>query len=83
MMEMPNRGKHIAMFVLTWCFFTICAFFSIGAFITMNKRISAGDAVGANESAKKVRTCFWVSLILCAVLLVAYILFVVVLASSL
>lgn len=73
MQEMPNRGKHIAMFVLTWVFFWICALFSIGAFITMNKRIAAGDAAGANESAKKVRTCFIVSLIIFAIVVVLYI----------
>ena len=73
MQEMPSRGKHIAMFVITWFLFTICGFFSIGAFVTMNKAIAAGDAVQANLSAKKVRTVFWVSLILCIIFVVLYI----------
>ena len=82
MQEMPSRGKDIAMFVLTWVFFTICGFFSIGAFITMNKRIAAGDAEGANQSAKKVRTTFIVSLILCIVVTVLYIILVAVGAAN-
>lgn len=73
MQEMPSRGKHIAMFILTWFFFTICGFFSIGAFVTMNKRINAGDVEGANLSAKKVRTVFWISLILCIVFVIFFI----------
>ena len=76
MQEMPSRGKHIAMFVLTWFLCTICGFFSIGAFITMNKRIAAGDVEGANVSAKKVRTVFWVSLILCIVVIVLYVILI-------
>ena len=79
---MPSRGKHIAMFVLTWFLFTICGFFSLGAFITMNKRIAAGDVEGANQSAKKVRTVFWVSLILCIVVLALYIILAVVGAAA-
>ena len=79
---MPSRGKHIAMFVLTWFLCTICGFFSIGAFITMNKRIAAGDVEGANQSAKKVRTVFWVSLILCIVITVLYIILVAVGAAN-
>lgn len=71
MQEMPSRGKHIVMFIFTWFLCTICGFFSIGAFITMNKRIAAGDVEGANASAKKVRTVFFVSLIICIVLVVA------------
>ena len=82
MQEMPSRGKHIAMFVLTWFLFTICGFFSIGAFITMNKRIAAGDVDGANVSAKKVRTVFFVSLILCIVVTVAYIILMAVGAAN-
>ena len=73
MQEMPSRGKHIAMFVLTWFLCAICGFFSLGAFITMNKRIAAGDVEGANLSAAKVRKVFWVSLILCIVFVVLYI----------
>lgn len=73
MQEMPSRGKHIAMFVLTWFLFAICGFFSIGAFVTMNQRIAAGDVEGANLSAAKVRKVFWISLILCIVFVVLYI----------
>lgn len=70
MQEMPSRGKHITMYVFTWIFCWICALISLGAFITMNKRITAGDVEGANVSAKKVRTLFWVSLILAIVAIV-------------
>lgn len=82
MQEMPSRGKHIAMFILTWFFCTICGFFSIGAFITMNKRIAAGDVEGANVSAKKVRTVFFVSLILCIILIIASVILSIVAAKG-
>lgn len=73
---MPNRGKHIVMFIFTWILFTICGFFSIGAFVTMNKAINAGDVEQANLSANKVRKVFWVSLILCIVFVVLYIILI-------
>lgn len=76
MQEMPSRGKHITMFVFTWIFFTICGFFSIGAFVTMNKAINAGDVEQANLSANKVRKVFWISLILCIVFVVLYIILI-------
>lgn len=82
MQEMPSRGKHIAMFVLTWFLCTVCGFFSIGAFITMNKRMAAGDVEGANVSAKKVRTVFFVSLILCIVVTVVTIILTAVAAAN-
>lgn len=81
MQEMPSRGKHIVMFIFTWILCTICGFFSIGAFITMNKRIAAGDVEGANVSAKKVRTVFFVSLILCIIIVVASIILSIVTRS--
>ena len=46
---------------------------SIGAFVTMNKAINAGDVEQANLSANKVRKVFWISLILCIVFVVLYI----------
>lgn len=64
------------MFVFTWIFFTICGFFSIGAFVTMNKAINAGDVEQANLSANKVRKVFWISLILCIVFVVLYIILI-------
>lgn len=81
MQEMPSRGKHIVMFIFTWILCTICGFFSIGAFITMNKRIAAGDVEGANVSAKKVRTVFFVSLIICIVVTIATIILSIVAQS--
>lgn len=81
MQEMPSRGKHIVMFIFTWILCTICGFFSIGAFITMNKRIAAGDVEGANVSAKKVRTVFFVSLIICIVVTIATIILSIVARS--
>lgn len=76
MQEMPSRGKHITMFVFSWIFGVLWGALSIGAFVTMNKRIEAGDVEGANQSAKKVRTMFWVGLIVNIVLIVFYIILV-------
>ncbi len=72
-MEMPSKGKHTAMFVFSFIFGVLWGLLSIGAFKTMNQRIAAGDVEGANQSAKKVRTFFWIGLIVNIVLVVAYI----------
>ena len=64
MQEMPNKTKHTVMFVFSWLFWFVFGLISLGAYITMNKRIAAGDVEGANASAKKVRTVFWIGLII-------------------
>ena len=79
---MPSRGKHTVMFVFSFIFGVLWGLLSIGAFTTMNRAINAGDAVQAQASAKKVRTMFWVGLIVNIVLIVCYIIFFVVLASN-
>ena len=82
MQEMPNKGKHTVMFVFSWIFGVLWGLLSLGAFITMNKRIAAGDVEGANQSAKKVRTMFWIGLIVCIVVTVLYIVLIAVGAAN-
>ena len=79
-MEMPSRGKYTTMFVFSFIFGVLWGLLSIGAFTTMNRAINAGDAIQAQESAKKIRTFFFVGLTVNIVLTVLY---AIIAASSL
>ncbi len=70
---MPSRGKYITFFVFNWVFGILWGFLSLGAFITMNKAIEAGDVEQAQISANKVKTIFFIGLIVNIVLLILYI----------
>ena len=64
MSEMPRKGSHLAMLIVSFVLGVLWGLLGLGPFKRMNAAVAAGDAETAWANAKKVELFFWIAIVL-------------------
>ena len=62
MTEMPNKGSHLAMLIVSFILGILWGLLALSPYNKMKAAIEAGDAETAWANAKKVKIFFWISI---------------------